>query len=255
MNPNTKSAAAVPPGTIIPHEIVVINPETQEPVETTPVVETKKETKTVVETPKVTVTEMPKVEAVAVIDPSGKLSQTEKEILAKFNTLNQATQAYLNIIDREAARMSSGPDGESMSVDETHACQGRIYTSILNILSDTPEKEFNLAMYAVAALFKKHGESRVGGLSPERVMMFIGSTSVENGVTNFKWIPGKTEDDITWYRSMVLAFRTAYECGGANFNAMGQSSPVFALTAHNKIRDNQTVVNRIKRWFTDVKAF
>ena len=46
-----------------------------------------------IETSKVTVTEVPKVESAAVVDPSGKLSQTEKEILAKFNTLNQATQA------------------------------------------------------------------------------------------------------------------------------------------------------------------
>lgn len=157
-----------------------------------------------------------------------------KDELAKLRTmLSPTVETYLSMVETNAKRLSSGPDGVAMDIDATHRTHAAIFRAIQYIITNTPDAEFNAAMYTLVSIFKDNSQSRVGGLSPERVFGGIGYSEKLKAPN---WIAGKTDADREWFCSTVTALHMAHERGG---NAI-KSTRTEALVALSAIKNSET---------------
>lgn len=172
-----------------------------------------------------------------------------EELKSRLDTLPSAVKSYLRLIDDAAKQMSNGPQGILLDTSGIHRKQSVIFGSIMKLITDTPDDAFNLTMYALALVFKENGESRVGGLSPERAFQAIDASASEKspGVTNYQWIVGKTEEDIGWYRSVIVAMHTAHSRGNKALKAT--ANVVDTVCKHRALMLDKTVSNRLRTWF------
>ena len=232
MNPNKPEIAVK----ITEPVTAVVEPVATKEVAPTP---TTTSSKKVVEAAPATVT------ATEVVAPTSALA----ELKEKLSTLPDTTKSYLKLIDGAAKDMSNGANGIALDMAGVQRRQSVIFGSILNIINDTPDNFFNLAMYALALTFKENGESRVGGLSPERALQAINAMPSDKnpGVVNYQWIPGKTDDDISWYRSIVVSMHTAHSRGSRALKAAANVTE--SACSHRTMQLDKTKANRLRAWF------
>ena len=178
--------------------------------------------------------------------PTAPNTPSVKEELAKLrSTLSPTTETYLSVVEQNAKRLSSGPEGVAMDIPETHRAQAAIFRAIQYLITNTPDAEFNAAMYSLVSIFKDNGQSRVGGLSPERVFGAIGYSEKLKAPN---WIAGKTDADRDWFCTTVTTLHMAHERGG---NAI-KNTRTDALISLSAIKNSETG-QRYINWLTACK--
>ena len=178
--------------------------------------------------------------------PTAANTPSVKEELAKLrSTLSPTTETYLSVVEQNAKRLSSGPEGVAMDIPETHRAQAAIFRAIQYLITNTPDAEFNAAMYSLVSIFKDNGQSRVGGLSPERVFGAIGYSEKLKAPN---WIAGKTDADRDWFCTTVTTLHMAHERGG---NAI-KNTRTDALISLSAIKNSETG-QRYINWLTACK--
>lgn len=199
MNPNTSTTSQT---TAAPVEAAVSAPQVavQAPVQA---VAQKAATQTVVKdtTPKPTV------------NPATDIEKELKELKA---TISSNSLALLNHIEAAANKLGV-VTGYAMSTREINAAQNDIFVSAVSLITKASNAEFNAVMYSVSDIFKRHGQSRIGGLSKERVLMDIGFNPETNSA---QWAYGRSDADLTWFRTFITVMHMAHERGGAGIKQL-----------------------------------
>ena len=199
MNPNTSTTSQT---TAAPVEAAVAAPQVavQAPVQA---VAQKAATQTVVKDT------APKPAATPATD-------IEKELLALKATISSNSLALINHIEAAANKLGV-VTGYAMSTREINAAQNDIFVSAVSLITKASNAEFNAVMYSVSDVFKRHGQSRIGGLSKERVLMDIGFNPETNSA---QWAYGRSDADLTWFRTFVTVMHMAHERGGAGIKQL-----------------------------------
>ena len=199
MNPNTSTTSQT---TAAPVEAAAAAPQVavQAPVQATP---QKAATQTVVKdtAPKPTV------------NPATDIEKELKELKA---TVSSNSLALINHIEAAANKLGV-VTGYAMSTREINAAQNDIFVSAVSLITKASNAEFNAVMYSVSDIFKRHGQSRIGGLSKERVLMDIGFNPETNSA---QWAYGRSDADLTWFRTFVTVMHMAHERGGAGIKQL-----------------------------------
>ena len=179
------------------------------------------------------------------VSPAPNTPSVKEELAKLRSTLSPTTETYLSVVEQNAKRLSSGPEGVAMDIPETHRAQAAIFRAIQYLITNTPDAEFNAAMYSLVSIFKDNGQSRVGGLSPERVFGAIGYSEKLKAPN---WIAGKTDADREWFCTTVTTLHMAHERGG---NAI-KNTRTDALISLPAIKNSETG-QRYINWLTACK--
>ena len=94
-------------------------------------------------------------------------TDVEKELKALKATISSDSLAMIAHIESAANKLGV-TTGHSMSTQEINAAQNDIFISAVRLITKASHIEFNAVMYTISELFKRHGQSRIGGLSTAR---------------------------------------------------------------------------------------
>lgn len=143
-------------------------------------------------------------------------TDVEKELKALKATISADSLAMIAHIESAANKLGV-TTGHSMSTQEINAAQNDIFISAVRLITKASHIEFNAVMYTISELFKRHGQSRIGGLSKERVLMDIGFNPNTNSA---QWAYGRSDADLTWFRTFVTVMHMAHERGGSGIKQL-----------------------------------
>ena len=143
-------------------------------------------------------------------------TDVEKELKALKGTISSDSLALIAHIESAASKLGVAT-GHSMSTQEINAAQNDIFVSAVRLITKAANTEFNAVMYSVSELFKRYGQSRIGGLSKERVLMDIGFNPNTNSA---QWAYGRSDADLTWFRTFITVMHMAHERGGAGIKQL-----------------------------------
>ena len=143
-------------------------------------------------------------------------TDVEKELKELKATISANSLTLLNHIEAAASKLGV-VTGYAMSTREVNAAQNDIFVSAVSLITKASNAEFNAVMYSIADIFKRHGQSRIGGLSKERVLMDIGFNPETNSA---QWAYGRSDADLTWFRTFITVMHMAHERGGSGIKQL-----------------------------------